>query len=244
MHLRLLLFWNTTDGKGAHCMFRVATMTFLCIDPPPPPRCQLLTVIKNLLSQHCRGNLLLRIRLVLVFHRVLQLQRANNIQFREWHFVSVALVWRGIQLWNRTQPNSKNADFFPNSINHSENNIVSKLYALSEFHYWLLSNLAQVRQAASKTKLLTEKRKRKYFIVSLTTFSCVIQHSVAKQMLWSKSYQLLLFSEGTVWEHKPFLLLTKSLRWTSRISVLFIVMSCYHENECFQFMLRALSAVC
>ena len=114
MHLHLLLFWNTTDGKGAHCMFKVAAMTFLCIDPPPPPpRCQLLTVIKNLLTQHCRGNLLLRIRLVLVFHRVLQLQRANNIQFREWHFVSVALVWRGIQLWNRTQPNSKNADFFP-----------------------------------------------------------------------------------------------------------------------------------
>ena len=78
--------------------------------PLPPPRCQLLTVIKNLLSQHCRGNLLLRIRLVLVFHRVLQLQRANNIQFGERHFVSVALVWRGIQLWNRTQPNSKNAD--------------------------------------------------------------------------------------------------------------------------------------
>ena len=100
-----------------------------------------------------------------------------------------------------------------------------------------------MRQAASKTKLLTEKRKRKYFIVSLTTFSCVIQHSIAKQMLWSKSYQLLLFPEGTVWEHKPLLLLTKSLRWTSRISVLFIVMSCYHENECFQFMLRALSAL-
>ena len=86
---------------------------FSALTPPPPPRCQLLTVIKNLLTQHCRGNLLLRIRLVLVFHRVLQLQRANNIQFREWHFVSVALVWRGIQLWNRTQPNSKNADFFP-----------------------------------------------------------------------------------------------------------------------------------
>ena len=50
---------------------------------PPPPRCQLLTVIKNLLSQHCRGNLLLRISLVLVFHRVLQLQRAKNIQFGE-----------------------------------------------------------------------------------------------------------------------------------------------------------------
>ena len=95
--------------------------------PPPPPRCQLLTVIKNLLSQHCRGNLLLRIRLVLVFHWVLQLQRANNIQFGEWHFVSVASVWRGIQLWNRTQPNSKNADFFPNSINHGENNIVFEI---------------------------------------------------------------------------------------------------------------------
>ena len=62
-------------------------------------------------------------------------------------------------------------------------------------------------------------------------------------MLWSKSYQLLLFPDGTVWEHKPLLLLTKSLRRTPRISVSFIVMSCYHENECFQFMLRALSAL-
>ena len=44
-------------------------------------------------------------------------------------------------------------------------------------------NLTLVRQAASKTKLLIEKRERKYFIVSLTTFSCVIQHSVTKQML-------------------------------------------------------------
>ena len=114
MHLHLLLFWNTTDGMGAHCMFKAAAIMFFGKNwpPPPPPRCQLLTVIKNLLSQHCRGNLLLRISLVLVFHRVLQLQRANNIQFGEWPFVSVALVWRGIQLWNRTQPNSKNADFF------------------------------------------------------------------------------------------------------------------------------------
>ena len=38
-------------------------------------------------------------------------------------------------------------------------------------------NLTLVTQAASKTKLLIEKRERKYFIVSLTTFSCVIQHS-------------------------------------------------------------------
>ena len=108
---------------------------FSALTPPPPPRCQLLTVIKNLLSQHCRGNLLLRIRLVLVFHRVLQLQRANNIQFGEWHFVSVALVWRGIQLWNRTQPNSKNADFFPIQLIMVKIILFSKLYASSEFHY-------------------------------------------------------------------------------------------------------------
>ena len=135
MHLHLLLFWNTTDGKGVHCMFKVAAMTFSAFTPPPPPRCQLLTVIENLLSQHCRGNLLLRIRLVLVFHRVLQLQRANNIQFGEWHFVSVASVWRGIQLWNRTQPNSKNADFFPIQLIMVKIILFSKLYASSEFHY-------------------------------------------------------------------------------------------------------------
>ena len=104
-------------------------------------------------------------------------------------------------------------------------------------------NLTLVTQAASKTKLLIEKRERKYFIVSLTTFSCVIQHSIVKQMLWSKNYQLLLFPDGTVWEHKPLLLLTKSLRRTPRISVSFIVMSCYHENDCFEFMSRALGAL-
>ena len=104
-------------------------------------------------------------------------------------------------------------------------------------------NLTLVTQAASKTKLLIEKRERKYFIVSLTTFSCVIQHSIVKQMLWSKNYQLLLFPDGTVWEHKPSLLLTKSLRWTPRISASFIVMSCCHENNCFECMLRALSAL-
>ena len=100
-------------------------------------------------------------------------------------------------------------------------------------------NLTLVRQAASKTKLLIEKRERKYFIVSLTTFSCVIQHSIVKQMLWSKNYQLLLFPDGKVWEHKPSLLLTKSLRWTPRISASFIVMSCCHENNCFECVARA-----
>ena len=44
-------------------------------------------------------------------------------------------------------------------------------------------NLTLVRQAASKTKLLMGKREKKCFIVSLTTFSCVIQHSIVKQML-------------------------------------------------------------
>ena len=100
-------------------------------------------------------------------------------------------------------------------------------------------NLTLVTQAASKTKLLIEKRERKYFIVSLTTFSCVIQHSIVKQMLWSKNYQLFLFPDGTVWEHKPLLLLTKSLRWTPGISASFIVMSCCHENNCFECVARA-----
>ena len=124
-----------------------------------------------------------------------------------------------------------------------------KLYALSEFNFWSFSNqkskksLTLVRQVASKAKLLIEKRERKYFILSLTTFSCVIQHSVTKQMLWLENYQLLLFPDGTVWEHKPLLLLTKSLKRTPWISVSFIVMSCYHENNCFQCMLRALSAL-
>ena len=45
------------------------------------------------------------------------------------------------------------------------------------------NNLTLVRQAASKTKLLMGKREKKYFIVSLTIFSCVIQHSIVKQML-------------------------------------------------------------
>ena len=128
--------------------------------------------------------------------------------------------------------------------------LFSKLFASSEFNFWSFSNqknrkksLTLLRQAALKTKLLIVKRERKYFIESLTTFSCVIQHSIAKQMLWSKSYQLLLFPDGTVWEHKPLLLLTKSLRRTPRISVSFIVMSCCHENDCFEFMLRALSAL-
>ena len=44
-------------------------------------------------------------------------------------------------------------------------------------------NLTLVRQAASKTKTLNGKERKKYFIVSLTTFSCVIQHSIVKQML-------------------------------------------------------------
>ena len=100
-----------------------------------------------------------------------------------------------------------------------------------------------MRQAASKTKLLIEKRERKYFIGSLTTFSCVIQHSVAKQMLWSKNHQLFLFPGGTVWEHKPLLPLKKNLRKTPRISVSFIVMSCYYENDCFEFMLHALNSL-
>ena len=128
--------------------------------------------------------------------------------------------------------------------------LFSKLFASSEFNFWSFSNqknrkksLTLLRQAASKTKLLIEKRERKYFIVSLTTFSCVIQHSIVKQMLWSKNYQLLLFPDGTVWEHKPLLLLTKSLRRTPRISVSFIVMSCCHENNCFEGMLRALIAL-
>ena len=100
-----------------------------------------------------------------------------------------------------------------------------------------------MRQAASKTKLLIEKRERKYFIGSLTTFSCAIQHSVAKQMLWSKNHQLFLFPGGTVWEHKPLLPLKKNLRKTPRISVSFIVMSCYYENDCFEFMLHALNSL-
>ena len=126
----------------------------------------------------------------------------------------------------------------------------SKLLTSSEFIFWSFSNqesekksLTSVRQAASKTKLLIEKRERKYFIGSLTTFSCVIQHSVAKQMLWSKNHQLFLFPGGTVWEHKPLLPLKKNLRKTPRISVSFIVMSCYYENDCFEFMLHALNSL-
>ena len=59
-------------------------------------------------------------------------------------------------------------------------------------------NLTLVRQAASKTRLLMGKREKKYFIVFLTTFSCVIQHSIVKQMLRSKNYRLFLFPDGTV----------------------------------------------
>ena len=82
---------------------------------------------QKLLLQHRRENLLLRISLVLVFHRVLQLQRANNIQFGEWPFVSVALVSRGIQQWNQIQPNSKTHIFFLNASNYSEINIVFEI---------------------------------------------------------------------------------------------------------------------
>ena len=122
----------------------------------------------------------------------------------------------------------------------------SKLLTSSEFIFWSFSNqesekksLTSVRQAASKTKLLIEKRERKYFIGSLTTFSCVIQHSVAKQMLWSKNHQLFLFPVGTVWEHKPLLPLKK----TQKNSKDFCFVHCYYENDCFEFMLRALSAL-
>ena len=79
---------------------------------PPSPSMSTIDRYQKLLLQHCRENFLLRISLVLVFHWVLQLQRANNIQFGEWPFVSVALVSRGIQQWNQTQPNSKTRFFF------------------------------------------------------------------------------------------------------------------------------------
>ena len=131
------------------------------------------------------------ISLVFVFHRVLQLQRANNIQFGEWFFVSVALVSRGFQQWNRTQPNSKRHIFSSIQLIIVKLILFSKLFASSEFNFWSFSNqknrkksLTLLRQAALKTKLLIVKRERKYFIESLTTFSCVIQHSIAKQMLW------------------------------------------------------------
>ena len=78
----------------------------------------------------------IRISLVLVFHRVLQLQRANNIQFGEWPFVSVALVSRSIQQWNRTPPNSKNANFFLKV----KLILFSKLYASSQFNFWSFSS--------------------------------------------------------------------------------------------------------
>ena len=214
--------------------------------PPSPSLSTIDRYRKPSLSQHCLENYLLRISLVLVFHRVLQLQRANNIQFGEWPFVSVALVSRGIQQWNGTQPNYKNANFFlkVKLIMFFLNGMLR--HSLTFDHFLarkVKKRLTLVRQAASKTKLLIEKRERKYFIVSLTTFSCVIQFSIVKQMLWSKNYLLLLFADGTVWEHKPLLLLTKSLRRTPRISVSFIVMSCYHENDCFEFMSRALGAL-
>ena len=172
---------------------------------------------QKLLLQHCRENLLLRISLVLVFHRVLQLQRANNIQFGEWPFVSVALVSRDIQQWNQISQILKRIFFFSMQVIIVKLISFSKLLTSSEFIFWSFSNqesekksLTSVRQAASKTKLLIEKRERKYFIGSLTTFSCVIQHSVAKQMLWSKNHQLFLFPVGTVWQHKPLLPLKKN----------------------------------
>ena len=53
-------------------------------------------------------------------------------------------------------------------------------------------------------------------------------------MLWSEIYQPLLFSNRMIWEQKSLLLLAKSLRRASKISVLFIVMSCYHEDVPFE----------
>ena len=195
MHLHLLLFWNTTKCKGVHCMFKAADMTSFFprlvtskLTPPFPS----LSII-DLYQKTSLATLpwKIRVTLVLVFHRVLQLQSANNIQFGEWPFVSVALVSRGIQQWNRTQPSSKRHIFSSVELIIVKLILFSKLFASSEFNFWSFSNqknrkksLTLLRQAALKTKLLIVKRERKYFILSLTTFSCVIQHSIAKQMLW------------------------------------------------------------
>ena len=127
MHLHLLLFLNTTDGKGAHCMFKVAAMTFLCIDPPPPPRCQLLTVIKNLLSQHCRGNLLLRISLVLVFFTESCNFKGQTI-FNLGNDPLFLLLYSDVVFNCEIELNQiLKTHIFSNSINHSENNIVFEI---------------------------------------------------------------------------------------------------------------------
>ena len=144
MHLHLLLFWNTTKGKGAHCMFKAADMTSFFprlvtskLTPPFPS----LSII-DLYQKTSLATLpwKIRITLVLVFHRVLQLQSANNIQFGEWPFVSVALVSRGIQQWNRTQPNSKRHIFSSIELIIVKLILFSKLFASSEFNFWSFSN--------------------------------------------------------------------------------------------------------
>ena len=157
-------------------MFKAAAIMLFCKNwPLPPPRCQLLTVIKTFSRSTAVEIFLLRISLVLVFF-------TESCNFKGQTIFSLGNDPLFLLLQSHVVFNGEielnqilKTQFFSNSVNLSEN--------------------------------------------------------------------ILLFPEGTVWEHKPLLLLTKSLRWTSRISVLFIVMSCYHENECFQFMLRALSAL-
>ena len=136
MHLHLLLFWNTTEGKEAHCMFKAtAIMFFRNNSPLPPPRCQLLTVIKNLLSQHCHGNLLLQISLVLVFF-------TESCNFKGQTIFSLGNDPLFLLLQSHVVFNGEielnqilKTQFFSNSVNLSENILFSKLYASSEFHY-------------------------------------------------------------------------------------------------------------
>ena len=107
---------------------------FSALTPPPSP--SLSTIDRYQKPSLAALPWKIRISLVLVFHRVLQLQRANNIQFGEWPFVSVALVSRSIQHWNRTPPNSKNANFFLKV----KLILFSKLYASSQFNFWSFSS--------------------------------------------------------------------------------------------------------
>ena len=129
MHLHLLLFWNTTEGKEAHCMFKATAlnMFFRNKSPLPPPRCQLLTVIKNLLSQHCRGNLLLRISLVLVFFTESCNFKGQTI-FNLGNDPLFLLLQSDVVFNCEIELNQiLKTHIFANSINHSENNIVFEI---------------------------------------------------------------------------------------------------------------------
>ena len=144
MHLHLLLFWNTTKCKGVHCMFKAADMTSFfprLVTSKLTPHFPSLSII-DLYQKTSLATLpwKIRITLVLVFHGVLQLQSANNIQFGEWPFVSVALVSRGIQQWNRTQPNSERHIFSSIQLIIVKLILFSKLFASSEFNFWSFSN--------------------------------------------------------------------------------------------------------